>query len=82
MSNTRKSVSSEMQTLVFEVKKTWLSLIFSMRFSVFGYLMKHSSFCLTFYLLNLVVDPNRALSASSEKKKNQTTIMTRTHLST
>ena len=68
MSNTRKSVSSDIQTLVFEVKKTWLSLIFPIRFSVFVYLMKHSSFCLTFYLLSLVVDPNRALSASSEKK--------------
>ena len=32
------------------VKKTWLRLFFSTNFSVFGYLMKHSSLCVTCYL--------------------------------
>ena len=32
------------------IKKTWLRLVFSTHFSVFGYLMNHSSLCLKYYL--------------------------------
>ena len=49
-SNTQKSVSSDIQTLWSWLKKTWLCLIFSTHFSVFGYLMKHSSLCLIYYV--------------------------------
>ena len=47
ISNTRKSVSSVIQTLRSWLKKLGLCLVFSTHFSLFGYLMKHSSLCLT-----------------------------------
>ena len=43
MSNTRKNISSSIQTLQSWLKKTRLRLFFSTHFSVFGYLRKHSS---------------------------------------
>ena len=53
ISNTRKSVSSDIQTLRSWLKKTRLRLVFSTHFLVFGYLMKHSSSCLIYYLNNI-----------------------------
>ena len=50
ISNTRKSVSSDVQTLPSWIKNTRLRLAFSTHFSVFGYLMKHSSLCLIYYI--------------------------------
>ena len=50
ISNTRKSVLSDIQTLRSWLKKTRLRIVFSIHFSVFGYLMKHASSCLIYYL--------------------------------
>ena len=44
--NTRKSVSSDIQTLRREFKKTRRSPVFLTNFEVFGYLMQHSFECL------------------------------------
>ena len=52
LSNTRKSVSSDIQTVRSWLKKTWLRLVFSTHFLVFGYLMKHPSLCLIYYFSN------------------------------
>ena len=38
------------------VKKIQLHLVFSTHFSVFGYLMKHSSLCLIYYLQHLITE--------------------------
>ena len=50
ISNTRKTVSSDIQTLRSWFEKIRLRLVFSIHFSVFGCLMKHSSSCLIYYL--------------------------------
>jgi len=66
ISNTRKSVSSDIQTLWSWLKKTLLHLVFSTHFSVFGYLMKHSSSCLIYYIIWQQRGPSRSdLSESS-----------------
>ena len=52
VSNTRKSVSSDIQTLRSWFKKLNCAWFFSTHFSVFGYLMKHSSMCLMYYIRN------------------------------
>ena len=54
MSNTRKHISSSIQTLQSWLKNSSAPLFFSTHFSVFGYLMKHSSLCLIYYRTNLV----------------------------
>ena len=48
MKHTRKSVSSHIQT-----PRTPLRLVFSTHFSVFGYVMKHSSSCFINYIPHL-----------------------------
>ena len=50
ISKTRKSVSSDIQTL-----RSGLRLVFSTHFSVFGYLMKHSFECLIWLLKALII---------------------------
>ena len=46
ISNTRKSVSSDIQTLRSGLKKRGTAKFFLTNFEVFGYLMKHSLECL------------------------------------
>ena len=50
ISNTAKSVSSDIQTLRSWLKKLGCALFFSTHFSVFGHLIKHSSLGLTYYM--------------------------------
>ena len=52
--NTRKCVSSDIQTPRSRLKKTRLRLVFSTYFSVFGYPMKHSNFLVFDILLNAI----------------------------
>ena len=51
ISNKRKRVSSDIQTLRSRLKKTSSSRVFLNDFEVFGYLMKHTFECLI-WLLN------------------------------
>ena len=55
ISNMRKSVSSNIQTLRSGLKKTRCSRVFLINFKVFGYLMKHSFKCLIWLLKALMI---------------------------
>ena len=50
ISNNRKSLSSDIQILRSWLIETRLRIVFLNHFSVFGYLMKHSSSCLMYYI--------------------------------